>query len=178
MIDIHYLHTEIAKILRLRVDSQYPILIQNQENPPYENWIAFKLTNWQQLGGQWEQYVNTDLDSEDYETESLWRVSLNIVTIGLLSDQIALDLSHQFNKTFYLDSFEAIGLAFLNKSQIRYTPYQLASGWESRHQFDVNFNISISDIDEIDFVDKIEITHEVLGETGNVLLSNTEEIDI
>ncbi len=178
MIDIHDLHKEVAKILRLRVSSTYPIVIQGQDNPPYDNWIAFKLTNWQQLGGQWEEYVSEDLDSIDYKTESLWRVTLNVVTIGLLSDQLALDLAHQFNKTFYLDSFEAVGLSFLNKSQIRYSPQQLGSGWEPRHQFDVNFNISVSDIDEIDFVDKIEVTHEVVGELGNILHTITEEIDI
>jgi len=178
MIDIHYLHKEIAKILRLRVSSEYPIGIQDQENPPYDNWIAFKLTNWQQLGDQWEEYVDTDLDSVDYKTESQWRVTLNIVTIGLLSDQLAVQLSHQLNKTFYLDSFEAIGLFYLNKSQIKHTPYKLSSGWEQRHQFDVNFNIIVSDTDELDFVDIIEVTHEVIGETGNVIYTDTEEIDI
>ena len=101
MIDIHYLHKEIAKILRLRVDPIYPVGIQGQENPPFDNWIAFKLTNWQQLGDQWEEYVDDDEDLIDYKTESHWRVTLNIVAIGLLSDQLAVQLSHQLNKTFY-----------------------------------------------------------------------------
>lgn len=178
MIDIHHLHKEIAKILRLRTNLSYPIGIQGQDNPSFDNWISFRLTNWKQMGDQGEEYVDEDLNSIDYKTESHWRVTLNIVTVGLLSDQLAVQLSHQLNKTFYLDSFEAIGLFYLNKSEIRHTPYKLASGWEQRHQFDVNFNILVSDTDELDFIDKIEITHEVIGETGDVIYTDTEEIDI
>ena len=177
MIDIHTIHKEVSKLLKLKVGA-IPVGISYQDNPPYDNWVSFKLHDWKQLGGQWEEYVDEDEDSTEYKTETLWRVSLNIVCIGLLSDQIAVQLSHQFNKTIYLDSFENLGLFYLNTSDVLPTPYKLASGWEQRHQFDVNFNIIVSDTDEIDFVDVIEITHEVIGETGDVLYTDTEEIDI
>ena len=178
MVNIDYLHEEIAKILRLRVDSEIPILQQGQKNPPQENWISFKLTDWQQIGTQWEEYVDDDIDSVDYKTDSLWKVTLNIIGIGLLSNQLCVELAHQFNKTFYLDNFSELGLIFLYKDMIKHTPYRLATGWEQRHQFNVHFNINVSDLDEIDFIDKIEITHEVIGETGTVLFTDTEEYDI
>lgn len=178
MINIDHLHEEIAKILRLKIDSSIPILEQGQKNPPQENWISYKLTNWQQIGTQWEEYVDDDIDSTDYKTDSLWKVTLNIVASGLLSNQLLLELSHNFNKTFYLDDFQAIGLYFLDKDMVKHTPYRLATGWEQRHQFNVYFNINVSDLDEVDFIDKVEITHEVIGETGTVLYTDTEEYDI
>jgi hypothetical protein len=178
MINIDYLHEEIAKILRLRVPVDIPILQQGQSNPPEDNWVSYRLTDWKQQGEQWEQYVDEDLDSVDYATDSLWKVTLNILTVGIKSDQLAVDLAHQFNKSFYLDSFEVLGLAYLSKDVVRHTPYRLATGWEQRHQFNVYFNITVSDTDEIDFIDKIEITHEVIGETGTVLYTDTEEYDI
>ena len=169
---------EIADIIRLRVDPAIPILIQAQDNPPYEEWISFRLTDWKQLGDQWEEYETTNLNSIVYRTESLWKVTLNIITVGVHSDQLALSLSHQFNKTFYLDSFKELGLFYLDKSQIKYTPYRLDSGWESRHQFNVMFNIVTSDTDNIEYVDIIEVTNEIQDPSGDVVLSRTDEIDI
>ena len=74
MIDIHHLHKEIAKILRLRTNLSYPIGIQGQDNPSFDNWISFRLTNWKQMGDQWEEYVDEDLNSIDYKTESHWKL--------------------------------------------------------------------------------------------------------
>lgn len=178
MLNLDYMNEEIAKILRLKVVQDIPILHQDQKNPPQNNWISYKLTNWEQLGTQWEQFIDEDLDSLDYKTDSLWKVSLNIVASGILSNQLLLQLAHQFNKTFYLDNFETIGMYFLDKSVVKHTPYKLANGWEQRHQMDVYFNITVSDTDEMDFIDKIEITHEVIADTGTVLSTDTHEYDI
>jgi hypothetical protein len=177
IIDIHNLQKEIGKVLKLKITG-IPVLIAEQENPVVDNWVSFKLTDWKQLGGQIEGYDDEDLDNSEYTTSTLWRVTLNTVFIGLLSEQNALTFAHNLNKTPYLDSFSVLGLDYLNASAVKSAPRMLSTGWEQRHIVDVNFNIAISDTDELDFVDIIEVTHEVEGELGNVIFSRTDEIDI
>jgi len=91
---------------------------------------------------------------------------------------MALTLAHNLNKGTFRDSFSVLGLVYLSQNPIRPSPKMVGDGWEQRHILDVNFNITISDTDEIDFVDTIEITNQVIDESGDVILERVDEIDI
>ena len=177
IIDLHNLHKEIGKVIKIKITG-VPVLIAEQNNPSVDNWVSFKLTNWRQLGGEIQLYDDEDQNNSDYSTYTTWRVVLNVGFIGLLSEQMALTFAHNLNKTTYLDSFTLLGLDYLNHTDIKPAPIRLATGWEQAHVVDVNFNIAISDTDELDFVDIIEVTTEVEDELGDVILSRTDEIDI
>lgn len=175
--DIHNLQKEISKIIKLKITG-VPVLIAEQDNPSFDNWVSFKLTNWTQLGGEIQGYEDYDDDSSDFSTSTVWRVTLQIAFVGLLSEQMAMTLAHNLNKITYLDNFTALGLSYLNTGTIKPAPRALTSGWEQRHILEVNFNTTLSDTDQLDFIDVIEITHEVENELGDVILSRTDEIDI
>jgi len=170
------LHSEITKILRLKIDSQYPIGIAEQGNPSFPNWISFKLTKWQQLGHAGLGYEDLDDASEDYETSSLWRVTLNIVGVGNDSEQLVLNLAHNFNKRSYLSSFKALGLYYLNHDIVRPAPKAVSTGWEQRHILDVNFNITFTDIEELEFWNSVVVTEEINDPLDTIIYSETEEI--
>lgn len=176
--DLIKLHTDIAKVLRLKIPVDIPIGIAEQGNPSFPNWISYKLVKWQPLGQDISGYDNNNLNSSSYTTHSVWKVTLQIVGIGNLSEQYVLNLAHNMNKPTYLDSFSAIGLDYLNHATIRSSPRAVGTGWEQRHILDVNFNTTLSDTDQIDFVDIIEVTHEIQDTDGDVLLTRTDEIDI
>ena len=175
--NIHDLHKEIAKVIKLKI-AGVPVLIAEQTNPSFDNWVSFKLTNWSQIGHEISFYDDENPDNSDFTTYTTWKVTLNIVTIGLQSEQMALTLAHNLNKGTFRDSFSVLGLVYLSQNPIRPSPKMVGDGWEQRHILDVNFNITISDTDEIDFVDTIEITNQVIDESGDVILERVDEIDI
>lgn len=178
IIDIIKLHTDIAKVLRLKIPSNIPIGIAEQGNPSFPNWVSYKLTKWQQLGSDISGYDDDDPNNSDYTTRSVWRITLQVVGIGNYSEQYVVNLAHNLNKITYLDSFSDIGLYYLNHEPIRPAPRAVGTGWEQRHILDINFNITLSDTDELDFIDTVEITHEVENELGDVVFTRTDEIDI
>jgi len=177
IIDIHNLQKEISKVIKLKITG-VPVLIAEQDNPSLSNWVSFKLTNWTQLGGEIQEYEDYDDNSLDFSTSTVWRVTLQVAFIGLLSEQMAMTFAHNLNKITYLDNFTVLGLSYLNTGTIKPAPRSLGSGWEQRHILEVNFNITLNDTDQLDFIDVVEITHEVEDELGDVILSRTDEIDI
>lgn len=176
--DIIKLHTEVAKILRLKIPSNIPIGMAEQGNPSYPNWISYKLTKWQSLGQAISDYDDDNPNNSDYTTHSIWRVTLQVVGIGNLSEQYIVNLAHQLQKLTYLDNFTEVGLVYLNHDPIRPSPRAVGTGWEQRHILDINFNITLSDTDQLDFIDTVEITHEIQNELGDVIMTRTDEIDI
>lgn len=179
MLQLTTLNGNITKALRAKIpDLTIKIYQAEQENTAVTNGINFQLIDWKQIGKHISYYENENLNNSSFETNSVWGVTLRIVTVGIKSSQLALELGHHFNKAPFLQSFQAIGLYYLSKSDIKHAPRQLSTGWEQRHILDIQFNIRVSDVENIDFVDIIEVTHNVEDENGDVVISRTDEIDI
>ncbi len=180
MINLKDIYTGLAPVLRQKVsDTAIPILVSEQTNPNYPNYVTYRLINWTQLGHGYSDWEDPeDENSEAYDTESLWSVTLRLVFIGVKSEQLALEFGHHFNKVSYQMSFENLGLYYNLHTGIRPTPRAVADGWEQRHMLDVKFNIVIKDSEELEFFDIVEITQEIENEAGDLLLTRTDEIDI
>lgn len=180
MLNLKDIYTGLAPVLRQKVsDTSIPILVAEQGNPNYTNYVTYRLINWTQMGHGYSDWEDPEDDnSEAYDTESLWSVTLRLVFIGVKSEQLALEFGHHFNKVSYQMSFEDLGLSYNLHSGIRPTPRAVADGWEQRHMLDVKFNIVIKDSEELEFFDIVEITQEIENEAGDVLLTRTDEIDI
>ena len=180
MINLKTIYTNLAPVLREKVtDTTIPILVSEQTNPNYPNYLTYRLINWTQLGHGYSDWEDPeDEDSETYDTESLWSVTLRLVFIGVKSEQLALEFGHHFNKVSYQMSFENSGLYYNLHSGIRPTPRAVADGWEQRHMLDVKFNIVIKDSEELEFFNSVEITQEIENEVGDVVFTRIDQIDI
>lgn len=176
--DILYLHKEVAKILKPKLPANLPLGVADQKNPAYPSWVSYRLTDPVQIGHSEEGYINALEDDFEYKTQSLWKIELEIVSIGDSALQNILSLAHQFNKPHYLDLFKNIGLCFLHKTNIKYAPRVLSTGIEPRHMFCVVFNMLVDDIDEIDSIDIVEVETEILDVDDSVLYQDVIEIDI
>lgn len=175
--DLFQLHKDIADVISLQLPS-VPIVIRNQDNPEFDNYISFKLTNWTQTGTDISGYSNINPSDTSYTTTSIWRVLLSIWCIGNDSEQNALHLAHSLNKLPVLDSFSAIDLAYSRKDPIKFAPRSVVDGWQPRHIVDVYFNTFLTDTDQLEFWDSVEITSEVVGETGTTVVSRVDNIDL
>ena len=178
MISIDALEEQIQEILEGRLPANTPVGIELQENPPFDNWVSYKLKNLQQVGSSAWEYEDSDPDSDAFKTQSCWIADLEIVTIGNKSADWALSLSHQFNKEIFRDLFEAIGLVFLSKSDIKYAPRLVSTGWEQRNLFTVKFNMIVEDIDDVPYIEIVEYDTTILNIDDSVLYESTTEIDI
>ena len=99
MINLKTIYTDLAPVLRGKVsDATIPVLVSEQGNPNYPNYVTYRLINWTQLGHGFSDWEDPeDDDDESYETESLWSVTLRLVFIGVKSEQLALEFGHHFN---------------------------------------------------------------------------------
>ncbi len=178
ILNIHDLEKEISSVIKLKITG-VPVLIAEQNNPSFDNWVSYKLKNWTQLGEEIQEYDDPeDPDNSDFSTSTVWRVTLQVAFLGLQSEQMAMTFAHNLNKITYLDNFSALGLYYLNTDTIKTAPRKVDSGWEQAHIVEVNFNITITDTDQLDFFNTVEITHEVENELGDVIVSRTDEIEI
>lgn len=175
MINISLLYEEIAPILSELVN--VPVIIQDQEGvAPTGSYVSYKIKDWTKLGhGEQYHYGGT---SALFITETLHRCTLNLLCVGNDANQLALELSHRIQKSTVRYSLQDIGLTYLNQEDIKPAPKPLGTGWEQRYILDVNFNIIISDTDEIGYVEFIEVTTTIENPAGDVVINDTQVIDI
>jgi hypothetical protein len=178
MLNLKTLYQDIGETLALKLLNTN-ILVLEQTNPDYPEWVGYKLIDWTQLAQSASEYETfEDEDSITYVTYSVWVVTLRIVFTGPKSEQHALHFGQHFNKDTFLYSFRELGLAFTDISPIKTAPYKLADGWEQRHILDIKFNIVIEDSEELDFFQSVEVTQEIQDEEGDVIVTRTDEITI
>lgn len=178
-LDIQKLRQEVAVLLAEVVnDNNIPVVISDQDNPPFKNWVSFKFKDWTQDGQEVTRYLNEDDDSAEFETRAFYTVNLEVVTIGIQSEQLALTLQHHFNRHTYRAKYNCLGMAYLSKTQIKPAPRKVDIGWEQRHLFEVKFLIRVATTELLDYIKSIEIEQIAKTDSGVVLDTQTIEINL
>lgn len=155
--------------------SSVPFIWGEQEGvPPATEFIVGKIKNWRQIGSNASEYAS----GNNFTTYTLNRFTLQLISVGADSNQFLLEIDHRIQKDSVRYQFQAAGFSLLNKGEISPAPKLLSTGWEQRYALDVNFNIVISDTDNLGYVEFVEITTIVKDANDNTLIEDTQTIDI
>lgn len=175
MINISKLQEDISVVLDSL--SSAKSLIQEQENyVTTPDIVTYKLTIGEQIGSKASEHVGGN--STLWTEYTLWRLTLNLRTVGVDSQNILLEIAHKLNKDSVKDKWRAIGLTYLCKDTIKPFPRILTTGTVQCYSLDVDFTTLITDTDDLGYVEFLEITVDVENELGDVILEEDITVDI
>ncbi len=175
MINLSQLYEDIAPIMPSL--SSVPFIIKEQEGAkPADDYITVKFKNWQRLGSQSTEHAGGT--STSFITQSLYRVTIEFIAIGNDANQNLLNAEHNIEKESVRSMFQAEGFAFLNCDPIHPIPKLVSTGWEQQYSLNANFNIVVSDSDDLGYVEFLEITTIVKDSLDNTLIESETTVDI
>ena len=175
-LNISKLQEDIQEILFSLV-APVPVILQEQEgDKPAESYLTFQLKDWSQIGSSTQTHVGGT--SPDYEIQTLWKVKLNLMSVGVDANQIIISISQKLNRTTARLDFESIGLKYQYQEDVKHAPKLLTTGWEQRFHLDACFNIKLIDVEALNYFEFLYITTNVEDPTGNTVATNTQVVDI
>lgn len=175
MINISLLQEQVWEVIDNLTTA--PVIQEEQEgHEPAENFITTKLRDWVQVGSG-EQRHNGGT-SALYTVRSTWRVTLRLVSVGVDSNQLLLELAHKLNKTTTKNAFKNIGLYYSDASHVINAPKAVNTGWEQRYILDVYFHTTIEDTDSLEYFEYVDLTVEATDEIGNIAYTENQVVDI
>lgn len=173
MINIAQLKNDLYDVISPLTSVPF-IWAEQESTPPAEEYVTGKLKNWRQIGSNASEYDSGD----NFTTYTLNRFTLQLISVGADANQFLLEIDHRIQKDSVRSQMQAAGFSLLNKGEISPAPKLLSTGWEQRYALDVNFNIIISDTDNLGYVEFVEITTSVKDAEDNTLIEDTQTIDI
>lgn len=175
MINISKLQEDIWEVLSTLTTA--PLLISEQENySPADNYAVFKIKHWEQIGSSNSEHIGGT--SAEYTNTTLWKFCLRVTGVGVDSNQILMEIAQRLNRETIKYSWSTIGITYQYTDSIKPYPYILATGWEQRYAMDVYFNMTIEDVENIGYIEFIDVTTTVKDETNNTVISNHQIVDI
>ncbi len=175
MINISQLQEQVWEVIDNLTTA--PVIIEEQEgHEPAENFVTTKLRDWVQVGSSEQKH--TGGTSALYDIKTRWRVTLRLVSVGVDSNQLLLELAHKFNKVTTRNTFKAIGLFYSDASHVINAPKLLNNGWEQRYVLDVYFHTVIEDTDSLEYFEFVDLTVEATDELGNIAYTENQIVDI
>lgn len=123
--------------------------------------------------------VITDTQTGTEETESTFLIdesidniysSLNEITISINvyyagAYQKAIDIKKSLMKVTVTDQIWNAGLGYVSATAIQKIPELIDKRWEERAQFDLVFNVRETTTENIETIQKVELTNEIDGTT-------------
>jgi hypothetical protein len=175
MINLSQLYEDIAPIMPFL--SSVPFIIKEQEGrKPADDYITVKFKNWQRLGSQSMEHAGGT--SSVFNTKSLYRVTIEFVAIGNDANENLLSVEHNIEKPSVRSQFQAEGFAFLNCDPIRPIPKLVSTGWEQQYTLNANFNIVVSDSDDLGYIEFVEINTTIKDQSNNTVVDSDITVDI
>ena len=166
------LYDSIYDVIHPRLNGK-ELIIQDQVGyEPAESYVVYKLKNWQQAGQAHQSRTDNTWTSTTTVTTQ-WKVCIQFTCVGVDSEQTALLLASQFNKTSFLEQLIAVDLGYLYKNDIRYAPKLLSTDTESRHVLECYFNTIVTDTDTTGYIQSAEIEGTVKDDAGNPVYHDT-----
>ena len=130
--------------------------------PPYV--LINVLSNVSQGGLNRDETLLTD-DSIDVDYSELEQVLISINVFGAGSYEEATKLKNSLNRVTVYEELFSNGLGLKSAKQIRKIPDLIDKKFEERAQFDVEFFVRSLDEENIETIQKVEITNELSDET-------------
>lgn len=175
MINISVLQEEVGDVLETL--SGVPCIVEEQEgHKPAANFIAYNFKGWEQVGTNATEYLTPN--SIDLTTFTLWKCTLEVISIGLNSNFNLIKLTHQLGKETTKELFKNIDLTYLGVSSIKPFPKILTTGWEQRYMIGIDFTLLVTDTDSESYVEFLEITHTVKNFNGTTVIEEEFTVDI
>lgn len=103
----------------------------------------------------------------DYSNVELLMVSINVYYAGAY--QLATKLKDSLGRITVTDQLFAAGLGYNRAGDVRDIPERINKHWEERSQFDCFFFTRSLDEENIETIQKIEITNELDGSTITII---------
>lgn len=172
MLNLTTLYDSFYNIIHPRLNGKELILQDQKGSEPTESYITYKFKNWHQAGTSHQSRTDNTWTSTTTVT-TLWKVCVNFVTVGVDSEELALLLATQLNKTTLLDELNEAGFSFLYKNDIRYSPKILTTDIESRHSLECYFNMVVTDTDTTGYIQSAEIEGTGRDDVGNIIYHDT-----
>lgn len=103
----------------------------------------------------------------DYSNVELLMVSINVYYAGAY--QLATKLKDSLGRITVTDQLFTAGLGYSKAGDVRDIPERINKQWEERGQFDCFFFTRSSDEENIETIQKVEITNELDGSTTTII---------
>lgn len=84
--------------------------------------------------------------------------------------QTANNIIDSIDKVTVQDQLQAAGLGFINATTVTKAPVIIHKQWEERARFDISFMLRSEITENIETIQKIEVTNEINGET--IIINN------
>lgn len=171
-INLTTLYDNLYDVIHPRLGGKELILQDQIGSEPTESYVSYKVKSWQQ-SGQAHQSRTDNTWTSTTTVKTQWKVCIHFTCVGTDSENTALLLASQFNKTTFLAQLNTIDVGFLYKNDIRYAPKLLTTNTESRHILETYFNVILTDTDTVGYIQSAEIEGTVKDDVGNTIYHET-----
>lgn len=132
---------------------------------PLGAYLTFKIINANSIGTHGENSTLLVNKSIDIEASKIYDISVSINAFRANSFENLSKLVDSISKISIIEDLTSNGLYYISESDIRHISVDVKKEIEERHQVDFNFYIRSSSADNIESIQKIEITNEISGDT-------------
>lgn len=107
-------------------------------------------------------------DSIDNTYSNAKQVVLSINTFYSGAYQLAEDIRNSIDKVTVNDQLYSAGLGYVDSTDVQRLPELVDEEWEERAQFDITFNYRSEVTENIETIQKVQITNELDGTTTTI----------
>lgn len=111
-------------------------------------------------------------DSVDIDYSNLEELFVSINTYYAGAFQTATKLKDSLDRVTESEKLFAAGLGYLRSGIVQDIPEEIDKRWEERGQFDVFFSTRSLDEENIETIQKVEITNNINGDGDTVIIEN------
>ena len=107
----------------------------------------------------------TEVTPGVYDLVGVREMTCSVNVYGERADQFVDQLMCSLEKPTVQERLATFGLAMIEQSDPTDLTALIETRWEARSQFDVRFRVTSKTRDNVGYVQKVELTNQVLGET-------------
>lgn len=189
MINFPTLRTDVYRIIQplignLQLAGNTVPLIYNYQSDvappgpsgsPAQIYATFRFTNTKELGFPKELPVDNNGIAKIRHTYSL---NINIMLVGQECYGEAANLHTRLSRPSVIDAFQAIGLHFYDRTEIKDIPKFKSTAWQDRNMFDFKFYLVIEDDDNQSWIEFVEIESTYEKPNGDIAYQETVTLDL